>query len=240
MGIFDLFKKKAITQSLEKENSNFIDVEILFEIPLNERNKSWIQEFNKSIKNYYFDEIIPPTFEDKSGMNYLNLTLSKQSTTKIDEFIKVSIQKGVGISINGNENEKKFDWLFTYGEILDYYLNGEFYSNKISEPFTGIVVDTKIHNKEVTIGQPSERFFPEVARIQIKKLLESFGLEEIKIALIWWRESNRITLAFEIIPEMFQNPTHDSLQILLKFIGWFLPNHYDTIFIKGNEEFKIL
>ena len=238
MGIFDIFKRKKITENIEKENSNLKKIEDLFKTQLDERNQSWIDVFNISIKNYRFEALLPNVFEDRIGMSYLNLTFNNQNGHEIDEFIEKSLEDGYGICINGKENEQ--DWLFTYGELLDYHLNKKFYSNQILEPFTGNVIDRYFHEKQATIGQPSEKYLPQITRLQIKKLLSSFGLENIKIALIWWRENNRITLAFEIVPEMFKNPTDDSLHSLLKFIGWYLPNHYDNIFIKGNEDFEIL
>lgn len=238
MSIFNIFKKKKVTDNIEKKTFTLRGLDELFKTQLNERNKSWVIEFNNSVKNYRFEERNPNIFEDKTGMHYLNLTINNQNGNLIGKFIDKCIEKGIGISINGSED--KFDWLFTNGELLDYYLNKEFYSNKITEPFAGKVIDKYLHNKQVTIGQPSEKFFPKEARLQIKNILYSFGLENIKIALIWWRESDRLTLAFEILPEMFENATDDSLQTLLRFIGWYLPNHYDIIFIKGNEDFEIL
>lgn len=238
MGIFDVFKRKKTNENIEKVSFTLRDIESLFKIPLNERNNSWINEFNMSIKNYRFEEKNPNIFEDRIGMKYKNLVINNENGQIIDLFIDECLENGVGICINGNENN--YDWLFTYGEILDYNLNKKFYSNEISEPFMGNIIDRYLHNKQATIGQPSEKYLPQITKTQIRNLLKSFGLENIKIALIWWRESDRLTIAFEILPEMFQNPTDETLQSLLKFIGWYLPNHYDNIFIKGNEDFEIL
>lgn len=235
MGLFNFFNKK--NSKTIKKTSNFKNIEELFNTSPSERNESWINEFNNSLKNYTFERVNQNIFEDKAGMNYVNLKLSNQGK-KIDEFIDVCLKNGWGISINGNE--ENYDWLFTYGELTDFFLNNKFYSNQISEPFVGNVVDRYLLNKQVTIGQPSEKYLPQITRLQIKNLLKSFGLENIQMALIWWRENNRLTLAFEIVPEMFQDATDESLEPLLKFIGWFLPNHYDVIFIKGNEDFELL
>ncbi len=238
MGLFNIFKKKKSSENIEKASFILRGIEELFKTQLDERNEAWIFEFNSSIKNYSFEETVPNFFEDRMGMNYLNLSINNQNGNTIDKFIEKCLEKGVGICINGVDN--KYDWLFTYGELLDYYLNKEFYSNEISEPFTGKVIDKYLHERQARIGQPSEKYLPQIARLQIRNLLSLFGLENIKIALIWWIESNRITLSFEIFPEMFKNSSDDSLQSLQEFIGWYLPNHYDIIFIKGNEDFEIL
>ena len=238
MGIFNIFKKKTLIENTIKENKEFKNIELLFKTPLNDRNEHWIKDFNTSIKQYNFSKNNIEFFEDTKGMNYLNLSLDSNANNKIWDFINFCLENGVGISINGSKQES--DWIFTFGELLDYQINGTFYSNEISKPFTGQVIDRYLNGEQATIGQPSTEYFPDSARLQIKNFLATFGLENIKIALIWWRENNRLTLAFEIIPEMFKNSTNDLLNSLLHYIKWYLPNHYDVIFIEGNEDFKEL
>jgi hypothetical protein len=241
MSIFNIFRKKTSDENISpviSKNSTIKDIQLLFQTPPDKRDALWIEEFNISIKKYGFKKTNPEIYEDRTGMSYLNFTLDNQENEGVEKHIEYCLQNGNGISINGIQQHS--DWTFTYGELLDYYINGSFYTNQISKPFIGNVIDKYFYNQETTIGQPSDFFLPKAARIQIKSLLKSFGLENIKIALIWFRQDNRLTFAFDIVPEMFLNPTDDSLKSLLHFIKWYLPNHYETIFVKGNEDFELL
>lgn len=235
MGFLKFFKKD---DQLSKTNNNVNaqELETLFNIPLSERNSKWIDRFNILIQQYRFIELNPNNFEDKTGMNYLNLTFSNESDRKLKDYIDLSLKEGKGISINGND--KQADWIFTFGEILAYRMNGVLYSNQLLAPFGGEVTEKYFNKKQVMIGQPSDVFFPEMARKHIKLFFADMGLTNIRCALIFWRESSRLTLAFEVIPEMFDNPTNDSLKSLLGFVEWYLPNHYDVVFIKGDEFFQ--
>jgi hypothetical protein len=235
MGFLNIFKKGG---NQKKINNDFDTQEIkaLFLTPLEQRNSKWIDRFNILINQYDFEELKSNNFEDKTGMNYLNLTFSNNVKNKIKDYFILSLNEGKGISINGNKGQA--DWIFTFGEILGYQMNGTLYSTQILSPFGGDIREKYFHNKEVIIGQPSDAFFPEIARIQIKNFLYSMGLRNIRMALILWRTNNRLTLAFEIVPEMFDDVNKELLNNLLDFVKWYLPNHYDTIFIEGDEYFQ--
>ena len=232
MGLFDIFKKKT-----PKENkTESTTLESLFNTPLIMRDDIWGKEFNQIIKNQKFSKISDKFLEDENEMKYLNLHIDSNSNNSINHYISSCLENGNGIYIS-NEN-KDYEWIFTFGDLIDFHLNETFYSNRISSPFSGEVIDTLFHNEETTIGQPSENYLPEIAKKHITTFLSTFGLQNIKIALIWWRKSNEITLAFEIVPQMFQSANQDMLDSLLYYLKWYLPNYYNIIFIEGNEYFK--
>ncbi|MBT0609213.1 hypothetical protein [Aequorivita echinoideorum] len=237
MSLFN-FRKKS---SKDKNNisSSFEKLTKVFSTPIDLRNnESWKEEFNKTINLFTFEKNKNEIIEDQVGMSYLNLSASNNKNNfKIDYFVKICIENGVGIIINeGSEDNSK--WKFTFGDLIDYSLNNKFYSDKITAPFTGETIDRYINKRETTIGQPSNQFLPVIARKHIKAFFKTFNLINVKTAIIWWRDDNRLTLAFNITPEHFENPDKESIKTLLYFTGWFLPNHYDVIFIKENEDFR--
>lgn len=233
MNIFNIFKKKSSANIIKAKE---IDIKDLFLTPVDQRDYSWKIEFNNSIKKYNFTKIYPEIIEDEAGMKYLNLCLKdKESSNSLDSFIDSCLENDVGIAVNGSK--EKFDWIFSYGELLDYSINKMFYSETISEPYTGKVIDRYVNNREARIGQPSEKYLPENARKNIRNFLKTFYLENIQIALIWWLDNNKLTLAFNIVPEQFENSDNQNLKSLLTFISWYLPNHYNIIFIRETEDF---
>jgi len=149
MSLFNFFKKNPETNNEsknEKENSYFNDIQDLFLTPLEKRNTNWIIRFNKTIPKCNFTKKSSANFVDKTGMNYLNLTYDNNGSDTVAGYIDFCLKNGVGISINGVEDN--YEWIFTYGELLDFYINSEFYSNKMTEPFTENVIDTFIINKQ--------------------------------------------------------------------------------------------
>ena len=233
MSIFKIFKKRS-SDSIVKLND--IDIKDLFLTPFNQRDHSWILEFNQALKRHSFTKLNPENIEDEIGMHYLNLSLDNQdNSNNLEFYVNTCLENGVGISIS--ETKEKSDWIFSYGDLLNYSINGMFYSGEISQPFAGKVIDKYIHNREARIGQPSEKFLPEIARKNIRNFLFTFNLENVKTALIWWVDNNSLTLAFNIVPEQFLNYKEENLQSLLQFLSWYLPNQYNVIFIRETEDF---
>ncbi|MBW7674044.1 hypothetical protein [Chryseobacterium chendengshani] len=233
MDIFKMFKKKS-SENIVKTND--LNIKDLFLTPLDQRNYSWIIEFNKAIKGHTFTKGNPENIEDEVGMHYLNLSLNSQdSSNSLEFYMNTCLENGDGIAICGTK--EKSDWIFSYGDLLNYSINGVFYSVEISEPYTGRVIDTYINDREARIGQPSEKFLPQSARKNIRDFLFTFNLVNVKIALIWWIDSNRLTLAFNIVPEQFTDYEEENLQSLLQFLSWYLPRQYQIIFVRETEDF---
>ena len=262
MGLFNLFKRKRIDNNSinNKININVSPTRIkddnsqtdiseddivnkLFEVRKSNRDDSWVQTFLENIVEAKFQKKDLQAIEGPDGFSYFNLQLSKSKNKAeyfvIKDIIPSLLKDGIGITINANKDSS--EWVFTYGDIIDFYLNGKFYSNVIKAPFGGdSVVDLTIGTNRFRIGTPSESYLPMEARKAIKIFLESFGINSKIALLLWVDDSNKLTLAFNIVPTMFNNISDELFKSFLSHLSWYLPRHYQIISMKENEYFVSL
>ncbi|GAB3974259.1 hypothetical protein GCM10028806_29740 [Spirosoma terrae] len=146
------------------------------------------------------------------------------------------ISDGLGIAINADKEEP--DWVFSYGDVVDFYLNSKFYSNNITNPFTGIVTDRMVNSNRVRIGNPSETYLPQDARNVIRNFLKSWGLDTKICLMLWIDKDNKLTLTFNILPKMFKKTDSESVNSFLHFLSWYFPRHYKLVCMEENELFQ--
>jgi hypothetical protein len=239
MSLFNLFKKKETSTSKEP---HYYDIEDILRVPKNERDIIWRQKFLTSLLKTPLYSGQPGIVKNPEGLEYTNLTtIASQKgiePSSLTDYISLNLSNGYGIVLNGNKELS--DWAFSYGDIVDFSINQEFYSGKIKAPFgSGYVIDKYVLKQEARVGQPSELYLPNQARIVIRKFLNSFGIDP-KICLILWVQTNQLSLAFNIVPEMFENSDEAAFQSFLNFLGWFLPRHYQIVSMTEDESFKPL
>ena len=250
MGLFKFLKrdKQETISNQEKYLGDLSKTKIIRElcsIPKNDRNEKWKQKFLENISTASFRCGNPQVIKGPDGMNYFNLLLPEMNKEFECFVIKHMVSDyllsdGLGIAINVNKDEA--DWIFSYGDIVDFYLNGAFFTNQITNPFmTGTTVtDCLIGNNRVRIGLPSETYLPLESRKVIREFLESFGLNPKICLVLWIDKDNLLTPTFNIVPEMFKQTDTESFQSFLKFFQWYFPRHYKVICMKENEHFESL
>jgi hypothetical protein len=135
------------------------------------------------------------------------------------------LPKGFGIAIN-TQNENP-DWVFTYGDLVNYFLNGEFYTD--DSVFSKKNEQTIIgKDEEILVGQPAETILPQAVRTQLREFLDYYGVKNTKVMLLarnYKDEENASQdLAFNIVANQFR--TEKEFTNIMEAIGWFLPRHY--------------
>jgi hypothetical protein len=215
----------------------------LCDVPRTDRDENWKHLFMENISTASFRCGNPQIIKGPDGMSYFHLLLPELNK-EFECFVIKNIisdyllSDGLGIAINADKDEP--DWVFSYGDIVDFYLNGAFYTKKITNPFTGIVTDVMIAENRVRIGPPSETYLPQKSRKVIREFLESFGLNPKICLVLWIDQGNQLTPTFNIIPEMFKRTDSESFQSFLTFLQWYFPRHYKVVCIQENEYFEPL
>ena len=199
----------------------------LFQTPKTERNAEWKQKLFVNIADAAFRCANPQIIKGPDDFPYFILFQPDayqqfQAYTirhMIDDFL---LDSGYGIVINPKGNQA--DWVFSYGDLVNFHLNGEFYTT-INIP--------QLENKETLgkdekalIAQPSEKCLPKKARSIIRDFLKSMGIEKPQVMLVT-RIINEIPvqeLAFNLQPSHFPSTKH--FEFTIEHLAWFLPKHY--------------
>jgi hypothetical protein len=228
MGLLNiLFKKK--TPHYGDLNKTRIIYELL-QIPSIERNDEWKKIFLENVGAACFRSDNKISI-GPDGFPYFELyaPIENQSFQRfvIDEIVPdYLLKEGFGISIN--PNKEKTDWVFSYGDIVNYYLKKEFYTKIHNNK----LINNK-NNTESLIAQPSESLLPNDTRIALKNALSHIGINDVKLFLLHRLSNNSQELVFNITPDKLKNNNElfDLAQIV---ISWHLPKHYLTC--GANEE----
>jgi len=131
----------------------------------------------------------------------------------------------MGLAINTHQEQP--DWIFSYGDLVNYSLNNEFYSDE--SIFSKKTEEAHIDKDEkILVGQPSETILPKDLRHNLREYLVNMGIKEPKIMLIARNYDDETLvsqdLVFNITPAMFQ--TEQDFKQIMASISWFLPRHY--------------
>jgi hypothetical protein len=156
----------------------------------------------------YFQLLMP-----KTGKEFESFCINQMK----DEFL---LLEGLGVVLNANLPQPTL--VLSYGDILNLFLNGEFYSSTpddASKKMTG----TKPTEKNVHRGEPSELFLPKIAHEVINRFFEANHLHHPKIFLTHQKEG-KIELQFNFSPKDF--PSMDHFCSFFDMLGWYLPRHY--------------
>jgi hypothetical protein len=139
-----------------------------------------------------------------------------------DDFL---LEAGYGIVINPHGSQSYADWVFSYGDVLNFHINGEFYTSVHIPEFE----DDELNYGDVQCEAPSEKFLPNQARTVIKDFLKSQGVQQPKILLLTKNiDGCRVQrLVFNLFPEQFQTTRH--FDFTMNHLIWFLPRHYKIL-----------
>lgn len=240
MGLFDFIKKdnKKIeepTNQSEKapyygdlSKTNILNE--LFKIPREQRDDKWNAKFLESVADASFTCGNPQVIEGPDGFPYFQLNVPepyKQFQCYVirhmkDDFL---LDKGFGIVINPSKGQP--DWVFSYGDIVNYHIRNEFYTK--SENWDLPKQEIIKEKEEVLLGQPSESVLPNQTRSVIRDFLKSIGINDSKLLLMNRRKPNGFLqeLVFNLTPDKFEKKEH--YEGVMKSIAWYLPRHYSYV-----------
>jgi hypothetical protein len=203
----------------------------LFDTPQEQRNDFWTKTFLDNVAEASFACGQPQVIEGPDGFPYFQLNTPepfKEFQCYViknmkDDFL---LAEGFGVVINTSKNQP--DWVFSYGDIVNYHIKREFYSvsTEWNRPQDEVVQD----KEQALIGQPSEAILPAQARAAIRKFLEGLSIVDAKILLMNRRKPDEQflqELVFNLTPDKFQS--HEYFEAVMRSIAWYLPRHYTFV-----------
>jgi hypothetical protein len=249
MGIFDFFKKKnkdnkstASEESIKKPYlGDFAKTHILnqlFNTPTELRNDKWEKIFFENISEASFSCGNPQIATGPDGFAYFQLNIpepNKEFQCYVlkhmkDDFL---LEKGIGVVINSQKDQP--DWVFTYGDIVNFHLNNEYYSKA---PNWNLQKKEVINeNEEVLVGQPSEQYLPNQTRKILSEYLKQMGVTDAKMLLMNRKMAKGVIqeLVFNLTPKKIGD--QNRYESIMNNIGWFLPRQYSYVAME-EESFR--
>jgi len=255
MGLFDIFKKTDGTneavpqQAVNKEIVNeqvipvFSDeqrlslektqsIANLLAVPKSERNDQWLDQFLLDLPKASFRGGTPQVIAGPDGFPYFQLFLpapgeefqSFAIEVMIPEFL---LERGFGVLINPGEIEP--DWVLSYGDVLNYSLNGSFFTYESAFSSHNDVEDVVGEGEEIMVGQPAETILPVHTRTLLKDFFVLNGIQEPKVLMMVRKKGEDVyqDLAFNITPDQFE--TEEQYKNMMQTVTWYLPRHYSLI-----------
>lgn len=201
----------------------------LMEVPFEQRNEKWRDDFLSNIAGANLKLGDPEVIMSNDEFPYFQLqTVSAGESFKafvIENQIDAVLEQGFGIVINPHLSNP--DWVFSYGDLVNLKLNGEFYTDK------SVFSNTKAYqsigqNEDILVGQPSEGIFPTPLRNNIREFLQYAGVKTPKIMLIArnYTDEDKASqdLVFNMIPAQFAS--EKDFNNIMNTLQWFMPKHY--------------
>ena len=236
MGLLDFFKTKSKpTETIQPKKADRTECDIsktqiivdLLSIPKDQRDEKWQQIFFENVQTASFACNDPQVIIGPDGFPYFSLATPKPNKqfesfcikNMKDDFL---LEKGFGVIVNPIEDS--VDWVFTYGNIVNFHLNNEFYTET---DFLEIKTEETIKNdEEVLIAQPSDKYLPKQTRNIIRKYMQNRGIKHPKIMMICRKYQGELIqeLAFNVFKEDFSSI--EQLNNFMHQLSWFLPSHY--------------
>lgn len=200
----------------------------LFAVEGEQRNENWRAKFLENVADASFVCSDPQVISGPDGFPYFVLNTPEPNKPFQCYVIKnmttdFLLEQGLGVVINPGKGNP--DWVFSYGDIVNYHLRQEFYSQ--SNNWDIQQSDEVITSQEkVLVGQPSEYIIPEHTRRILRLFFESLQITDSKIALLNRPKGEEFSqqLVFNLTPDKFKD--RDQFNAIMGYVSWFLPKHY--------------
>jgi hypothetical protein len=260
MGLFDIFKKTETpkptepVKAVEKEviaepakepvkegylgdlEKTQLIAELLL-VPREQRNETWVEMLLANIPLASFRSGNPQLIAGPDGFPYFQLLLPESGKEfqcfVVDKMVNdFLLQRGYGVVINPDQGQP--DWILTYGDILNYHLNGVFFSTESLFSKSINPEETVSEGEEVMVGQPSETILPKETRKLLRDFFELNGIMDPKVMLMMRKNGEEVSqdLAFNITPEGFESEEH--YRNMMQTVTWYLPRHYSVVGLHDN------
>lgn len=240
MGLFDFLLAKRKQAPVHTTNagpylgdlSKTNRLYTLVQVPQAKRDAGWEKSFLENVSGASFRSGNPQVQLGPDGLPYFQLFLPEPNKSfecyvidkMKDDFL---LAAGYGVAINPTNTGA--DWVFSYGDILNLFLNKEFYTDSETS-FLKAENGVKIHaNEEIMVTQPAESLLPNQSQQIILNFLKESGIKTPKISLLMRHQKKGMVqdLVFNIDAQNFDNEQH--YQRVVQKIAWYLPKHYTFI-----------
>ena len=200
----------------------------LFERSGDLRDVSWREKFLENVADASFACGDPQVIVGPDGFTYFHLTIPEpykafQCYVIRHMTVDFLLKEGFGVVINPSKEQP--DWVFSYGDIVNFHLTNTFYSQAESD-LTGSTEKLK-EGEEILTGQPAESYLPMQVRTVLRRYLESMGISGSKIMLLTRIINGQANheLAFNLTQAHFPDETEYTR--VMGTLQWFLPRHYN-------------
>jgi len=242
MGLFDFLLAKRKQASAHTTNavpylgdlSKTNRLYTLVQVPRAKRDADWENAFLENVSAASFRSGNPQVQLGPDGLPYFQLFLPEPNKSfqcylidqMKDDFL---LAAGYGVAINPTKTGA--DWVFSYGDILNLFLNKEFYTDtetSFMKAENGVKID---ENEKIMVAQPAKSLLPKQSQQLIKAFLKESGIQTPKISLLMRHQKNGKgmvqDLVFNIDEQSFDNEQH--YQRVVQKIAWYVPKHYTFI-----------
>jgi len=220
--------------SLEKTQS----VADLLSVAKAERDEQWADRFLADLPLASFRCGTPQIVAGPDGFPYFQLFVPAPGE-EFQSFVvermtkEFLLERGYGVLINPGAEDP--DWVLSYGDILNYSLNGAFFTHDSLFSSSGDDAIVGSADEEIMIGQPAENILPGQTRKLLKDFFELNGIEDPKVLMMVRKNGTEMCqdLAFNITPAHFESDTH--YRNMMQTVTWYLPRHYSLIGLNDPE-----
>lgn len=201
----------------------------LFNVLTAKPDEKWQQTFFENVADASFMCGDPQVIQGPDGFPYFELNIPRPNTEfqcfvlrhLKDDFL---LQNGFGVVIHPAKSPP--DWVFTYGDIVNFHLRNEFYTNIPEGTLPSEEIITE--EEQVLIGQPSQALLPQHTRNVLRVFLKYHGIQDAKLLLMQRQfAGSPQELVFNMTPDKF--PSQQQYENVMRSIGWFLPRHYSYV-----------
>lgn len=206
-----------------------VDAEVtrLLAVPRDQRAPDWQAKFEAAAGNAAFLRISDAPGRGPDGFPYLFLRSPRAGeTTRLTPFPELAREAtdaGAGISLNPRPDG--VDWVFSFGDLMDFRQTGSFSPAGAPLQAGKHVVEQRT---EALVGTPSEAYLPEYARLALRRFLVAQGVKEPGVALmIHPALAPYRHLVFSCSRRDF--PDEAKYQSTMRRVRWFLPRHYSVL-----------
>ena len=242
MGLFDflLAKRKQASAHTTNAVSYLGDLNktnrlyTLVQAPRAKRDADWENDFLENVSAASFRSGNPQVQLGPDGLPYFQLFLpepNKSFQCYVIDQMKDDFLLAAGYGVAINPTKAGADWVFSYGDILNLYLNKEFYTDtqtSFLKAENGVKID---ENEAFMVAQPGENLLPKQSQQIILNFLKECGIKTPKISLLMRHQKNGKgmvqDLVFNIDAQNFENEQH--YQRVVQKLAWYLPKHYTFI-----------
>lgn len=205
----------------------------LTSVPVENRTQDWMMALTHHIPNASFRCGEPQVIQGPDGYPYFGLYIpepGKEFECFVIDKMKDDFLLSQGLGIVLHPDKENPDVVFTYGDVVNYHLNGHFFYNDNSFG-AGEKTETIQEDEEVMVGNPDEKTVPTVTRNVLRQFFASNGVTNPKIMMMLRKKGEKMyrDVVFNITPEMFENQDH--FNAVMQAVGWFLPRHYTYLSI---------
>lgn len=225
---------KTITFPLTPSNLSDGSTDIIEELlntPAEKKDEEWEISFLENIIDAELAIGEQESFKAEDGYSYIMLKKPQSFDIYrkfiIREELPKILGKGMGLAVFSNNSDIPI-WYFTYGDLINFYVNETFFFDKSSLwnfDFDHIK-DYKLHFSEIP-----NTIIPEILRIVLRRALDSNGFKNTRCILLSQEKDDKQNSVVA-----FAKPEKD-MDKFIKILEWHIPCNILFTVIDSDERF---